>query len=118
MVGGRDEGTRHQLVAIQELRVPVPIRGLAVNAQGKLRAQTLGAPCHVVADVKRLAQFTLAIVGPLFVNVRAFGQSDAPVSHGAGRITDGRTLKTGDRFRVIKAIEPIQPTVKPQLGIL
>jgi hypothetical protein len=72
----------------------------------------------VVADVKRLVEFTLAIVGPLFINVRACGQSDAPVGHGAGRITDGRTLKTGDRFRVIKAIEPIQPTVKPQLGIL
>ena len=75
-------------------------------------------PRHVVADVERLGQFTLAVVGPLFVVVRTFGQGDAPVSHGAGRITFCRPLKTGNRFSVVKAIEPVQPTVKPQLRLL
>jgi hypothetical protein len=33
-----------------------------------MRAQTLCAPCHVVADVERLAQFTRAIVDLLYVS--------------------------------------------------
>ena len=50
------------------------------------------------------------------VDVRAIGEGDPPVAHGAGGIERGGAREGADRFRVIEAVDQSQALVEVLLG--